>query len=164
MDMNAVTSGNMSIDSKLVATEGERGRYREITVDSGVGKSVVNPDDWPNFDLKPSKGSVKGQRHVGPGSEKISARTDSESSHRTTRSECHLEPSDVPRSQGPQASDCSVRSDRLREHCGLRWKWILHSAKFVCRCGVCERGHHRSPRTHTTACEKWSLRLTNVGT
>ena len=31
----------------------------------------MNPDDWPNVDLKPSKGSVKGQRHVGPGGEKI---------------------------------------------------------------------------------------------
>ena len=30
----------------------------------------MNPDDWPNVDLKPSKGSVKGQRYVGPGGEK----------------------------------------------------------------------------------------------
>ena len=64
--MNAVTIGNMSIDSKPVATDGERGRYREITVDSGTGESVVNPDDWPNIDF-----SVKGQRYVGPGGEKI---------------------------------------------------------------------------------------------
>ena len=71
MDLNAVTIGNMSIDSKPVATDGERGRYREVTVDSSVGESVVNPDDWPNIDLKPSKGSVKGQRYVGPGGEKI---------------------------------------------------------------------------------------------
>ena len=59
----------MSIDSKPVATDGERGRYREITVDSGAGESVVNPDVWPDTDLKPSKGSVKGQRYVGPRSE-----------------------------------------------------------------------------------------------
>ena len=71
VDLNAVTIGNMSIDSKLVATDGERGRYREITVDSSAGESVVNPDDSPNIDLKPSKGSVKGQRYVGPGGEKI---------------------------------------------------------------------------------------------
>ena len=45
----------MSIDSKPVATEGERARNREIAVDSGAGESVVNPDDWPNADLKPSK-------------------------------------------------------------------------------------------------------------
>ena len=62
VDLNAVTIRKMSIDSKPVATDGERGRYREITVDSGAGESVVNPDDWPNVDLKPSKGSVKGQR------------------------------------------------------------------------------------------------------
>ena len=66
-----VTIGNMSIDNKLVATDGERGRYRENTVDSGAGESVLNPDDWPNIDLKTSKGSVKGQRYVGLGGEKI---------------------------------------------------------------------------------------------
>ena len=71
VDLNTVTIGNMSIDSKPVETDGNRGRYREITVDSDAGESVVNPDDWPNVDLKPSKGSVKGQRYVGPGSEKI---------------------------------------------------------------------------------------------
>ena len=48
----------------------KRGRYREITVDPGAGESVVNPDDWPTVDLKPSKGSAKGQRYVGPGGEK----------------------------------------------------------------------------------------------
>ena len=71
LDVNAVTVGNMSIDSKPVATDGERGRYREITVDSGAGESVVNPDDWPNIALKPSNGSVKGQRYVLAGGEKI---------------------------------------------------------------------------------------------
>ena len=71
MELNAVTIGNMSIDSKLVETDGRRGRYQEITVDSGARESVVNPDDWPYVDLKPSQGSVKGQRFVGPGGEKI---------------------------------------------------------------------------------------------
>ena len=51
VDPNAVTIGIMSIDSKSVATDGERGRYREI---SSAGEAVVNPDDWPNVDLKPS--------------------------------------------------------------------------------------------------------------
>ena len=31
----------------------------------------MNPDDKPNVALKPSKGSVKGQRYVGKGGEKI---------------------------------------------------------------------------------------------
>ena len=62
MDLNTVTIGNISLDSKLVETDGKRGRYREITVDSSAGESVVNPDDWPTVDLKPSKGSLKGQR------------------------------------------------------------------------------------------------------
>ena len=61
----------MSSDSKPVETDGKRGRYREITVDSSAGESVVNPDDWPKVDLKPLKGSVKGQRYVGPGGEKM---------------------------------------------------------------------------------------------
>ena len=69
--LNTVTIGNMSIDSKPVETDGRRGRYREITVDSGAGESVVDPEDWPNVDLKPSNGSVKGQRYVGPGCEKV---------------------------------------------------------------------------------------------
>ena len=71
VDLNTVTISNMCIDSKPVETDGRRGRHREITVDSGAGESVVNPDEWPNADLKPSTGSVKGQRHVGPGGEKI---------------------------------------------------------------------------------------------
>ena len=71
VDLNAVTIGNMSIDSKHVATDGERGRHREITADSSARESVVNPDNWPNIGLKPSKGSVKGQRYVTPGGEKF---------------------------------------------------------------------------------------------
>ena len=59
------------MDSESVETDGKRGRYREITVDSGAGESLVNPDEWLNVDLKPSKGSVKGQRYVAPGAEKI---------------------------------------------------------------------------------------------
>ena len=35
VDLNTVTIGNMSIDSEPVETDGRRGRYREITVDSG---------------------------------------------------------------------------------------------------------------------------------
>ena len=59
VELNAVTIGNMSIDNKLVETDGRRGRYREITVDSGAAESVVSPDDWPYADLKPSQGEVK---------------------------------------------------------------------------------------------------------
>ena len=33
-------SATMSVDSKPVETDGKRGRYREITVDSGAGESV----------------------------------------------------------------------------------------------------------------------------
>ena len=67
VDLNTVTIGNMSTDSKPVETDGKRGRYREITVDSGAGESVVNPDDWPNVDLKPSKKRViEGKTIRGP--------------------------------------------------------------------------------------------------
>ena len=61
VDLNTVTISDMSIDSTLVETDGKRSRFREITVDSGAGESVVNPDDWPNIDLKPSK--VAGHHH-----------------------------------------------------------------------------------------------------
>ena len=84
VDLNAVTIG--TIDCEPGETDGKRGRYREITVDSGAGESVLNPDDWPKVDLKPSKGSVKGHRYVGPGVEyRQLGRIDSKSSHRTTR-------------------------------------------------------------------------------
>ena len=55
VDLNAVTICNMSIDSKPGETDGKRGRYREITVDSGAGESVVNTDEWSIVDLTPSK-------------------------------------------------------------------------------------------------------------
>ena len=71
VDLNAVTLGNMTIDSTPGESDGKRGRFKEITVDSCAGESVVNPDDWPNVDLQPSKGIMKGQRYVGPGGEKI---------------------------------------------------------------------------------------------
>ena len=57
VELNTVTISNMSIDSKLVESDGKRGRYQELTVNSSAGK--------------PSKGSVKGQRYVGPGGENI---------------------------------------------------------------------------------------------
>ena len=50
----------------LLETDGKRGRYREITVDSGAGESVVNPDDWPNVDLKTIKGLSERTTIRGP--------------------------------------------------------------------------------------------------
>ena len=144
VNLNAVTIGNMSIGSKPVATEGELRRYREITVDSGAGESVVNPDDWPNIDLNPSKGSVKGHGHVGPGGEKIdkSGRLDGEVSTGQHNGGENLKSSDTPRS--------------------LRLERIFYIARPLCWCGFCEKGCHRGSRTHTAACEKWSVRLANV--
>ena len=69
------TISNVSIDSKPVETDGKRGRQREITIDSSARESVVNPDEWPNVDLKPSEGSVKGRQY---------GRIDGESPYRTT--------------------------------------------------------------------------------
>jgi hypothetical protein len=43
----------------------------EITVDSGAGASVINPKDLPGVPLRPSAGSQRGQRYVGPGGEVI---------------------------------------------------------------------------------------------
>ena len=62
MDLNVVTIGNMSVDSKLVATDGERGRYREITVDSGTRESVVNPNDWVECRLETDTSALEVKR------------------------------------------------------------------------------------------------------
>ena len=40
VDLNTVTIDNMTIDSESRGTDEKRGRYREITVDSGAGESV----------------------------------------------------------------------------------------------------------------------------
>ena len=70
VELNTVTISSMSTNSKPVETDGKRGRHREITADSGAAKSIVSPVKWPIVDQKPSMGSVKGQRYVGPGGEK----------------------------------------------------------------------------------------------
>ena len=154
VDLNAVTIGNMSIDSKPVATDGQRGRHRKITVDSGAGESVVNPDDWPNVDLKPSKGSVKGQRYVGPGGEKIDNLGDLTVKVRTER-----------HGGGDISSRVTFQGAKVRKNLlavsGVTDKGNIvvfdGSGSFIlpnsCRCGLCEKGHHRSPRTHTAACD-----------
>ena len=72
----------------------------------------MNPDGWPNADLKPSLGSLKGQRYVGPGGEKkpnsgeltVKVRTEQHDGRRHLRSGC------IPRDQGPQALACGVES------------------------------------------------------
>ena len=47
------------------------GGFCEITVDSGAGESVINPDDVPGAILRPSEGSRRGQRYVGAGGERL---------------------------------------------------------------------------------------------
>ncbi len=42
---------------------------REITVDSGAGQSVMNPEDMPGVKVEESEGSRKGLKYKGPGSE-----------------------------------------------------------------------------------------------
>ena len=155
VDLIAVTFGNMSIDSKPVATDGERGRYREITVDSGVGESVVNPDHWPNIDLKPSKGSVKGQRYVGPGGDKVDNLGESTVKVCTERHGG----SDI--SSRMTLQGAKVRKPLLAVSGVIdkgnivvfRWKWILPTAKHMCWCRICEKGKHRGSRTCSAACE-----------
>ena len=43
----------------------------EITMDSGAGAPVANPDDFPGCTVTDSPGSLSGQVYVGPGNEKI---------------------------------------------------------------------------------------------
>ena len=98
----------MSIDSKPVETDGKRGRYRALTVDSGKREPVVNPDEWPPVDLKAAKGSEKGQRYVGPGGEKFNKLGELTMKVRTDQHNGSLKSSDIPRSQSPQALACTV--------------------------------------------------------
>ena len=64
----------------------------------------MNPNDWPNVDLKPSKVSVKGQRYVGFGGEKIDNLGELTVRVRTeiTRWRRHFKPNDIPR--GPRSA------------------------------------------------------------
>ena len=43
----------------------------EVTLDSGAGAPVANPDDFPGCVVTDSPGSLAGQVYVGPGNEKI---------------------------------------------------------------------------------------------
>ena len=106
--LKRVTISNMSIDSKPVETDGKRGRYRKLTVDSDAREPVVNPDEWPHVDLKPSKSSEIGQRYVGPGGEKFNKLGESTVKVRTDQHNGSLKSSDIPRSQSPQALACTV--------------------------------------------------------
>ena len=126
----------------------------------------MNPDDWPNGDLKPSRGSVKGRRYVGPGDVKID-----------NLGELTVKVCTERRGGGDMSSRMTFQGALVRKTLlavsgvldkgnirGIRWKRILHAAKLVCRCDLCEKGHHRGSRTYPAACEKWSIPLTDVGT
>ena len=56
---------------ELNAVSEDLGDAMEVTVDSGAGASVANPRDLPGVALRPSAGSLRGQRYVGPGGEVI---------------------------------------------------------------------------------------------
>ena len=64
--MNVVEVGDVSLNAL-----GSTGMAHEIeiTVDSGVGESVINPADLPDITPQPSAGSKRGQQYVGPGGE-----------------------------------------------------------------------------------------------
>ena len=51
VDLNAVTIGNMSIDSNLLQQMVSEVDTETSQLDSGAGESVVNPDEWPNVDF-----------------------------------------------------------------------------------------------------------------
>ena len=64
IDLNNVES----LGSICARAEGLR-EMREITVDSGAGEPVINPEHLPGTDVNPS--SRPGKRYVGPGEEII---------------------------------------------------------------------------------------------
>ena len=47
------------------------GDKMDITVDSGAGESVANPASMPQYPMRPSAGSKRGQKYRGPGGEII---------------------------------------------------------------------------------------------
>ena len=47
------------------------GDRMDITVDSGAGESVANPTSMPQYPMRPSAGSKRGQKYRGPGGEII---------------------------------------------------------------------------------------------
>jgi hypothetical protein len=57
--------------SKMEVDSLSHGDRMDITVDSGAGESVVNPLSLPQYPLKPSAGSIRGQKYRGPGGEVI---------------------------------------------------------------------------------------------
>ena len=57
----------VSVDDALV---GRRLSY-DITVDSGAGKSVMNPDAIPEYPVQESPGQAQGQYFFGAGGERL---------------------------------------------------------------------------------------------
>ena len=64
----------MGLDDGAIPLSEKRG-YQKIMkgvlIDSGAGASVADGEHFPDFKQEPSEGSRKGQKFVGPGSERI---------------------------------------------------------------------------------------------
>ena len=133
----------------------------ELTVDFGAGESVVNPDEWPNADLKPSKGSVKGQR----GGEKMDNLGDLTVKVRTERhGECDISSRvtfQVAKVRKPLLAVSGVLTK------ATSWFSMVVDPSF---CQIGDQVWHLRQRTsqgsrrQTAARETWSVRLANVGT
>ena len=61
---------NPDLNMSVPEQEGLK-EFKEITVDSGAGESVADPEDFPGHLVSASPGSLMGQKFVGPGGEKI---------------------------------------------------------------------------------------------
>ena len=67
----------MDLDDDVQPLPEQRGYQKlakGVLIDSGAGASVADGDQFPGFKREPSEGSRKGQKFVGPGSERISNR------------------------------------------------------------------------------------------
>ena len=125
----------------------------------------MNPDDKPNVAFKPSNGSVKGQRYVGNGGEKIDNLGELTVKVRTERHGG----GDI--SSRMTLQGAKVRKPLLAESGVIDTGNIVvfdGSGSFILPCTCADdasvRKAIRSSRTHTAASEKWSLCLANVGT
>ena len=70
MAITSIDLCSAEVDRATPGISGRRLRY-DITIDSGAGRSAMDPSDIPEYALQPSEGQRRGQVFVGAGGERI---------------------------------------------------------------------------------------------
>ena len=142
----------------------------------------MNTDEWLHVDLKPiqntrrvarrivlhliSKDSVKGQRYVGPGGEKMYNLGELKVEVRTEQ-HAGSEISSQVTFQGAKVRKPSLAVSGVIGKGNIvvfdgRGSFLF--ARPMCNCGFCKRGCHRGSGTHPVTREKWCVCLADLGT